>query len=138
MIDAWKDVSVLAVAVAAFASFVLGGLWFTVFFPKPYKLALGKENAPNEKPAPIFIVGPFLCGVVTTATSALLLRSLNITSYDGALLFGAVVGFGYLVANTVNVAINPNIPRPLVYGLVSGSYFFVANLVVSVILVAMQ
>ena len=52
--------------------------------------------------------------------------------------FGATVGFGYLAATTVNTAINPNIPRPLFYGLISGSYFLLSSVVVAVILVAMR
>jgi hypothetical protein len=65
-----------------------------------------------------------------------LLSSLGVTSYGGALAFGALVGFGYLAATTVNVAINPNIPRPLLYGLVSGGYFVVGSLLSCSILVA--
>ena len=78
------------------------------------------------------------CGIVTTITSASLIQSLSITTYGSALTFGAIVGVGYLVSTTVNVAINPNIQRLLVYGVVSGSYFLVSSLVVSVILVAMR
>jgi biotin operon repressor len=51
---------------------------------------------------------------------------------------GCVVGIGYLASTTVNTAINPNIPRPLRYGLVSGGYFALSGVVVCVILVAMR
>jgi hypothetical protein len=43
-----------------------------------------------------------------------------------------------LAATTVNTAINPNIPRPLLYGLISGTYFVLSSIAVSVIVVAMQ
>ena len=49
-----------------------------------------------------------------------------------------MVGMGYLVANTVNIAINPNIPRPLLYGVISGGYFLAGITIVSIILVAMR
>jgi hypothetical protein len=52
--------------------------------------------------------------------------------------FGAIVGAGYLAATTINVAINPNIPRPLFYGLISGSYFFLSSVIASVILVILK
>ena len=52
------------------------------------------------------------------------MNSLNIESYQDALIFAIIVGLGYLVANTVDIAINPNIPRPLLYGAISGSYHF--------------
>lgn len=138
MFNVLVDINWVAVVLAALASFMFGGVWFTVLFGKAYIRALGKENAPKEKLAPIFIVGPFVCGLITAITSAVLMYALNIKSMGDALLFGAIVGFGYLVSTTVNVAINPNMPRPLFYGLISGGYFFIASLMVSVILVLMK
>jgi hypothetical protein len=46
------------------------------------------------------------------------------------------VGVGYLAANTVTIAINPNFPRPLLYAAISGSYNIVGSLTVSAILLA--
>jgi uncharacterized membrane protein (DUF485 family) len=94
-------------------------------------------NRRQSKSAPIFLVGPFLCGLVTTETSAPPLQVLGIKSYGNAIAFGAVVGFGYLASRTVNTGIYPNIPRPLLYGLSSRSFFVVVSIIISVILVAM-
>ena len=47
-----------------------------------------------------------------------------------------IVGVGYLAANTVTIAINPNFPRPLLYAAISGSYNLVGSLAVSAILLA--
>ena len=69
-------------------------------------------------------------------TSAILIETLGIDAVGAGLLFGAIVGVGYLFANTVNIAINPNMPRPLLYGLISGSYDLLSSLLISVILVA--
>ena len=88
--------------------------------------------------APIFIVGPAVCTLIITLASALLLNALHIESYANALVFAVIVGVGYLVANTINIAINPNIPRPLLYGAISGAYHLVGVLMVSLILVAMR
>ena len=120
------------------ASSVLGGLWFAVLFAKPYAVALGRRDEPKTKPGPIFMVGPLVCGLVTTIASAILVKALKIESVVDAVTFGAVVGIGYLASTTVNTAINPNIPRPLFYGLISGSYFALSGLIVSMILVAMK
>lgn len=138
MFSAVGGINWLGVGVAAVASSIIGGLWFAALFAKPYAVALGRENAPKEKPAPIFVLGPFVCGLITTVTSALLIDLLDIRSIGSAIQFGALVGFGFLAATTVNTAINPNIPRPLLYGLVSGPYFFIASIVSCVILVAMR
>jgi hypothetical protein len=136
MLDVLSKVNWVAVVLASVAGSGLGALWFMALFNKPYAIALGRNDLKDHKPSPLFILGPFLCGAVVTITNAVLMRTLNVTSYVDAIEFGALVGLGYLVSTTVNVAINPNIPRPLLYGLVSGGYFFVGSLMNSVILVA--
>ncbi len=127
----------MSVLLAFVAYFLLGALWFTLFFSKQYKISLGRENeTPQNKP--IFIIGPALCSLVITIASAVLMYSLNISSFGGALKFSLLVGIGYLFANTVNIAINPNIPRPILYGIISGAYHLVGISIVSIILVAMK
>ena len=127
----------ISVLVAFTAYFLLGALWFTLFFSKQYKISLGRENEtlPNK---PIFIAGPALCSLVITIASAVLIYALNISSFSDALKFSLLVGIGYLFANTVNIAINPNIPRPILYGIISGTYHLVGILMVSIILVSMR
>jgi len=124
----------ISVLVAFVVYFILGALWFTLFFSKPYKISLGKENEvlPNK---PIFIVGPALCSLVITLATAVLMSALHIETIDAAIEFALIVGVGYLVANTVNIAINPNIPKPILYGIISGAYHLLGILIVSVILV---
>lgn len=132
------QISWLAVLVASVGLMALGALWFVALFGGPYAIALGRTDLKEHKPTPLFFIGPFLCGAVVTIANASLMHVLNVTSYGSALAFGSVVGLGYLVPTTVNVAINPNIPRPLLYGLVSGSYFLVGNLLSCLILAAMS
>lgn len=117
----------MAIAAATVVSLVLGGLWFTMLFGKAYAATLGRPHVPQAKPAAIFLIGPFVCGFMTTLASAVLIRALQIQSVGDALAFGAVVGFGYLASTTVNTAIKPNMPRPLFYGPVRGSYFLLAG-----------
>lgn len=108
---------------AAFLPYtILGALWFTVFFVKPCQAALGKANRDLNNKAPIFVVGPMICTFVITLATAMLIYALNIQTVDNALQFGLVVGLGYLVANTLTLAINPNIPHPVQYGLITGCY----------------
>jgi Protein of unknown function (DUF1761) len=138
MISQLTNLNWISVLIAFVAYFILGALWFTLFFKKPYSISLGKENNLPEKPAPIFIVGPALCSLVITIANAILFYSLNIQSIGSALEFSFVVGIGYLVANTVNIAINPNIPKPILYGIISGSYHLVGIVIVNIILNAMK
>lgn len=124
----------ISVLVAFVVYFILGALWFTLFFSKPYKISLGRENEvlPNK---PIFIVGPALCSLVITLATAVLMSALHIETIDAAIEFALIVGVGYLVANTVNIVINPNIPKPILYGIISGAYHLLGILIVCVILV---
>lgn len=124
----------LSLVLSTVALQLLGAAWFMAVVPKPYALALGRADL--GPPAPIFIVGPLVCGAVVSATNAILLGSLHVTAQADALLFGVVTGIGYLVATVFNVAINPNIPRPLLYGLVNAPYFLLGNCVSCAILTA--
>lgn len=138
MFNVISDLNWFGVLLAFVPYFILGALWFTLLFKKQYAVSLGRENEQQQSIAPIFIVGPAVCTFIITLASAILMSALNIESYGDALMFAVIVGCGYLVANTVNIAINPNIPRPLLYGAISGSYHLVGILVVSIILVSMQ
>jgi len=138
MINQFANLNWISVLVAFVAYFVLGALWFTLLFKKQYAISLGKENQLPEKPAPIFIIGPALCSLVITIANAILFYALDIQSFSTALEFSFVVGIGYLVANTVNIAINPNIPNPIHYGVISGSYHLTGIIIVNIILTAMR
>jgi hypothetical protein len=138
MLSVLTTINWLSVLAAFVAYFLLGPLWYLGLFPKAYRAALGKENEPAPKPEPIFIIGPAVCSLVVTVTCAVLLYALRINSYGNALGFALLVGCGYLFTNTVNVAINPNIPRPLFYGLITGSFHLVGMVLVNLILVGMK
>ncbi|MBK7099821.1 MAG: DUF1761 domain-containing protein [Sphingobacteriales bacterium] len=138
MINQLSNLNWVSVAIAFVAYFMLGALWFTLLFKKQYALSLGKENEPPQKPAPIFIIGPAVCSLVITIATAILIYALNITSINSAVELAFVVGIGFLVANTINIAINPNMPRPIHYGIISGAYHLTGILIVCIILVAMK
>ena len=127
-VDSWTGI-----LLAFVAYFILGALWFTTILKKAYLRSLGKEDA-GQKPSPIFIVGPALCTLVITISSAILMNALAIDSYRDATMFSMIIGIGYLFANTVNIAINPNIPRPILYGMISGTYHLVGIFVCCLIL----
>ncbi|MES2726497.1 MAG: DUF1761 domain-containing protein [Bacteroidota bacterium] len=138
MIHYFSAINWVSVAIAFAVYCILGGLWFTQFFKKPYAISLGKENQLPPKLAPIFIIGPAICSLVITIATALLMVALHIETYQTAMVFAGIVGIGYLFANTVNIAINPNIPKPILYGIISGMYHLVCITLVCVIIVAMH
>lgn len=126
-----------SVAVAALAAFLLGGAWFTLLFGRAYSAALGREHDPSAKPAPLLILGPAIWCSVVAFVSAVLMARLGIETLSGAFGFGLLVGLGYLASTTANTGVNPNIPRPLLYGAISGAYHLVAGVIIAVALVSL-
>ncbi|MBL7253315.1 DUF1761 domain-containing protein [Paractinoplanes lichenicola] len=136
MFNVLDDLNWLGILLAFIAFVLLGGVWFAALFPKPYNRSLGREADAKPLGTPLFYAGPPLTALIITITSAILMAALRIDTYGDALLFGLIVGLGYLTANTVNIAINPNFPRPLAYAAISGPYNLLGSLIVSVVLVA--
>lgn len=138
MFNVLTAINWLSVLVAFVPYFLLGALWYMLLFPKPYRISLGRKADEPQSNDPLYIVGPAVCALIITVTSAVLLYAMNVNSYGNALLLAVLVGIGYLFTNTVNIAINPNIPRPFLYGLITGSYHFIGMLLVNLILFAMR
>jgi len=137
MINQLANLNWISVLVAFMLYCFEGALWFTLLFSKHYKISLGRENEtlPNK---PIFIIGPAICTLVVTIVSAILMYTLNISTWAQMFEFSLLTGIGYLVANTFNIAINPNIPQPILYGIISGSYHLVGILITNSILFIMK
>ncbi|KPC49633.1 DUF1761 domain-containing protein [Amantichitinum ursilacus] len=127
-------INLLAVLAATVAVTILGGIWFAGIFGRQYAAVLGRADEPQGKMPPLYIVGPALCMLVTTCGCALLMQALQISSLAQALRFGGIVGVCGLAATAMNMAINPNIPRPLAYGVLSAGYFLLSSLIISAIL----
>jgi hypothetical protein len=104
----------------------------------PRRAGQGNEPETGQSPSALYIVGPAVCTLLITLTCTVLLYALHIDTYGNAVRFALLVGLGYLVTNTVNIAINPNIPRPFFYGLITGSYHLVGTLLASLLLVALK
>jgi len=129
-----SEINWLAVLVAAVAWTVIGGVYFGVLIAKPYAVALGRQDAPAGRPGPLTYVGPMIAGLVMVVTTAVLMRALGIESLGDAVVFGLIIGIGYLAAMTVTIAINPNFPRPLLYAAINAPGFVLSSTVASVIL----
>lgn len=134
----FSDISWTGIIAATVASFVLGGLWFTALFGRAYSAALGRAHDPKAKPAPLMIIGPAVWSLITAFATAVLMASLGIETLAGALGLGLFTGICFLAATTINTGINPNIPNPMLYGAVSGSYHLAAGLLIAAVLSLFQ
>ncbi len=137
MLNALLSINWLAVLAASVLNFLLGGVWFMVLFKRQYAVALELEDAPDQKPGLLFILGPFLCGLVTISATGFLFRLLSITEMTNGLIIGMVVGLGFIGATTVNIAINPKFPKPFFYSAINVPYFLLGSLIASAVLVLM-
>lgn len=128
------ELNLLGIIVSLVANTILGGVWYTVIFGKQYAEALGRKYSSTDKPGALFIIGPMVCGLVLIITLDLISEGIKISSLMDAALFGLLVGGGIVASTSVNTAINPNIPRPLYYALINGSFFVVSTTVICIIL----
>lgn len=138
MFNVLADINWLSFAIALAVSIVLAGVWFAAVIAKPYLVALGRENEPAPQNDLVRNLGPLVCTLIVTLTTAVLVEALNITRTGDAVAFGLIVGVGYLSAMTFQIALNPNFPRPLHYGLLNAPYFVLSAVASSVILVVMR
>lgn len=87
-----------AVLAAAASSFVLGGLWYSVLFAKPWQAAAGlsDEQVKSGNPALIF-GGSFVLALIASASFAVFLGS-EIDATTGA-LYGFTAGLCWVAAS---------------------------------------
>ena len=138
MIKNLSKINWLAVLLSLVFYSFFGWLWFTVLFSNQYANTLDKLGMLPAKPDPIYFYGPALTILPTIITTALLMVVLNINTRKAAIELALVIGLGFLVANTFNIAINPNIPHPMAYGLLVGGFQLISILVSCVILQAIR
>lgn len=139
MFNVLADVPWLGTLAAVIAFTALGALYFVALVPEAYLSVMGLSDAPKEAQQVSGIVGglgPILCIVVIVLTDAVLLTALGVTSITDAILFALITGVGYLLAMTVNIAINPLFPHPLRYGLLNAPFFVGGNVLASVLIAA--
>ncbi|GHA09917.1 hypothetical protein GCM10007989_00020 [Devosia pacifica] len=115
MFNVFGQINWIGFIAATIISQALGAVWFTALFGKVYAKALGREGKPAAF-APIFIVGPLICNLILAISMAQVMAATSIDGIGNALVFGLIVGFGFLATTTINTGINPNTPRPLLYG----------------------
>jgi hypothetical protein len=129
MLKHFSKISWVGVVLSLVFFSFFGWLYFTVLFPDQYAATLDKLGKMAAEPDPVYFYGPPLTILPTLIVTAWFMAALHITSLRGALEFGLIVGLGYLVANTFDIAINPNIPHPGPYGVLVGAFQLIGILV---------
>lgn len=135
MLDAFTHLNWLAIGAATIAYYLLGALWFSPLFGAAWDSAIGFHRPRGHRFGLIYYVTPLVSALLVTVATAVLAYALDLEHLTDALLLGGVVGFGYAATVSVNNAITPHTPRPLLLGAVTGSYHVVGIVIVSVIIV---
>lgn len=133
MFNVLGEINWFGVALAAVILTVLGGVYFGAIIAKQYALALGRDPSKKADFKAIGIVGPLFANLATILASAVLFQVLGINNLGDAIVFGLIIGVGYLAAMTLNIAINPNFPKPFAYTFVNAPYFIVGSVITSLL-----
>ena len=122
-----------ALAAAGLAYYLLGAIWFTPLFGRQWDRAVGFERPKRWRPAAPYYLVPLLGCLVTAAALAALMQLAHCRSLAEALAVGLALGLGYATL-TGTLAVSPNMPRPALYALVTGSYHLVGALLCAAVL----
>jgi hypothetical protein len=127
------SISWLGVLVAAISAFVVGGLWYSVLFAKPWQRAAGvTDDQVRSRVAGTFI-GAFLLAVVIALVLAAFIG-------EGGVVFGTLAGLaaglGWVAASIAMVALFER--RPFAYIAINGGYAVVSYTAMGAILGAFQ
>lgn len=123
-----------AVALAAFASFVLGAVWFTPLFGRLWDLSTGYDRSASDGRFPVaYYVLPLVGSVVAAVAIAGVLALGALAGPLPGLAAGALIGVAAAAASVTN-ALTPHTPRPYLFGAVSGGYHLVGGCLMGVLI----
>ena len=128
------EVNYLAVLLAALSAFVLGGLWYSALFAKPWAALTGQsEEKLKSGSMPLVFGGAFLLNLIAAYVFAVFLAGVS------DIKFGAAYGFAAgLCWVTASLGVNYLFERrPLGLWLINGGYFTLQFTLFGVILAAM-
>jgi len=92
------EINWLAVIAAAASSFVLGGLWYSALFAKPWQTAAGvSDEAVKNTNMPLVFGGSFVLALIAAASFAIFLGP-EVDAMTGA-LYGFTAGLCWVTAS---------------------------------------
>ena len=127
--DAFQNLNWLAVLCAALSTFLIGGLWYSIF-EKPWMSAnnFTKEHLQRRKMANVFSLS-FLFSLFMAINLALFIGKEDV-SYG--MIAGFMTGFGWVSFSIAIIALFEN--RSLKYILINGGYMVISFTVMGAIL----
>jgi hypothetical protein len=127
------DFSWISLIVGALAFFLLGALWYTFLFRKPWMADMGIDpNQPPQSPGPQLLVGSFVAALVLAAAVEYLVGSGDVKN---GVCTGIAVGAALAAVMGQNALYDT---RPTRLWVINAGYAFVGAVVVGVIAGAIQ
>jgi hypothetical protein len=128
------DINWLAVGAAALSSFLLGGVWYSALFAKPWQTAAGLSDAQIKAGnMPLIFGGSFVLALIASASFAVFLGP-EVDAVTGA-MYGLTAGLCWV---TASLGINYLFERKsLTLFLINGGYHTLQFTLIGLILGAM-
>jgi hypothetical protein len=135
---AFPHVNYLAVLVSGVVIFLLGGLWYSVLFKKPWIRMMGipeeqmKEGSGGAMPM-LFLMA-FLCGLVTAYIEAIVINHFAPPTLARGVFVGTLMWIGFAAPSSFATAIFSMTKKPLWF--INSAYnwasFVAAGMILSV------
>ncbi len=133
MVRAMDDFSWIALIVGALAFFLLGAIWYTFLFRKPWMADMGMDsNQAPQSPGPQPLIGSFVAALVLTAAVEYLVGGGGVKN---GVCTGIAVGAAVAAVMGQNALYDP---RPIRLWVINAGYAFVGTVLVGVIAGAIQ
>ena len=126
-------VNYLAVLVSGIAIFLLGGVWYSALFNKPWVRLMNKspEEIKAAAPGPLPFVLAFLCGLAIALAMAIVINHFPPVGVLRAINVAVVCWIGFAAATSFATAVFSGTPRPL--WLINSGYNLVSFIIAAVI-----
>ena len=131
----FPHVNYLAILVSAVAIFILGGLWYSVIFKKPWVRLMG---IPEEKmkegsgAMPVLLLLSFLCGLVISYIEAIIINHFPPMTCARGAFVGTLLWVGFAAPTSFATSIFSMTPKPLWF--INSAYNWVSFMVAGMIL----
>jgi len=126
-------VNYLAVLVSGIAIFLLGGLWYSALFKKPWVRLMGKspEELQSAAPGPLPFILAFLCGFAIALAMAIVLNHFQPLTILRSINIAVVCWIGFAAATSFATAVFSGTPRAL--WLINSGYNLVSFIIAAII-----
>lgn len=110
----WSAINWIAVIVAAIATFMIGGAWYTALFGKAWQKAHGYTDEQckemmTRRPPPVYFGTMIVCYIIMAILMAVLIQWTGAASWIAGALIGGVV---WVIVAAISVTGHISSPKP--------------------------